>query len=162
MPVIISNSSPIIHLAKIGRLNLLQEFYETLTIPKAVYEECLTEGKDRQEVAAIRNADWLKVEPVMNIPLVRLLLSELDKGESEAIVLALEKQADLLLLDDADARDRAKLYHIPITGTLGVLLRAKHEGKIESFGDAFEQIRATGFWVHERLKRRFLTEAGEL
>ena len=47
MPVIISNSSPIIHLAKIGRLNLLQEFYGTLIIPKAVYEECLTEGKDR-------------------------------------------------------------------------------------------------------------------
>ncbi len=77
MPKVISNSSPIIHLAKIGRIHLLQEFYKNIAIPSAVYEECIIEGKDREEVSVIKNADWLNVCPVSKPPFVRLLLSEL-------------------------------------------------------------------------------------
>ncbi len=161
MPEIISNSSPIIHLAKIGRLNLLHEFYETITVPNAVYEECVTEGREREEISAIRNADWLHVCNVTNRNLVRLLISELDRGESEAIALALEKNAGLILLDDAEAREKARIYNLNITGVIGILLRARHEGKIRSFREVMDQLISTGFWIGERSKRRFLAEAGE-
>ena len=130
MPNIISNSSPIIHLAKIGRLNLLHEFYNVLVIPATVYAECITEGKERAEIAVIKRMDWLQVSPVSNQLLVKLLMSELDDGEAEVIALALERNADLVLLDDADAREKARVYQLKITGTIGILLRAKREGKL--------------------------------
>jgi len=157
----ISNSSPVIHLAKIGRLNLLHEFYGIIAVPTAVYEECVTDGAEREEISAIRNADWLHVYSVTNQNMVRLLMSELDKGESEAIVLALEKGAGLILLDDAEARAKARIYHLNITGIIGILLRAKHEGKIESFRETIKELISSGFWIDERSQKRFLNEAGE-
>jgi len=161
MPNVVSNSSSIIHLAKLGQIHLLRDFYGTILIPKAVQAECLVAGNDREEVTSIKNADWLKVYSVKNVALVKLLSSEIDEGESEAIALAIEQQADLILLDDADAREKAKIYKLSITGTLGILLRAKKEGKIISFADVLEKIRATGFWINDKLKRQFLSKAGE-
>ena len=83
------------------------------------------EGKERAEVALIRNTDWLKILQANDKKLVRLLQSSIDDGESEAITLALEIGADLILLDDSDAREKARLYGLEITGTIGILLRAK-------------------------------------
>jgi predicted nucleic acid-binding protein len=129
---VVSNSSPIIHLAKIGRLDLLQDFFGELLIPEAVYEECITEGRDRSEVPIIKQASWLRVVPVTNQNLVSLLKAEIDRGEAESIALALETQASLILLDDYDAREKARLYHLKITGILGLLIRAKRSGKLTS------------------------------
>ncbi len=87
---VVSNSSPLIHLTKIGKLNLLKKFFKMVLIPEAVYIECIVEGKNREDANLIKNADWIKVEKIKDDNLVRLLYSELDRGESEAIVLALE------------------------------------------------------------------------
>lgn len=106
MPKVVSNSSPIIHLAKIGKLELLKEYFQTITVPEAVYRECVLEGKVREEVEIIKNADWIKVMQVESKKIVRLLQSLLDDGESEAIALSLEIGADLILLDDSDACKR--------------------------------------------------------
>ena len=91
-----------------------------------------------------------------------VLQSELDQGESEAIALAIEKSANLILLDDAEAKEKARLYHLKITAILGILLRAKKEDKLQSFGDMIEQLLATGFWIDAALKRRLLAEVGEI
>lgn len=162
MPQIVSNTSPLIHLAKIGQLNLLPEFFGEIAIPHAVYEECITEGKQREEIAMIKNANWLHSYNVANKNLITALQSELDNGESEAIALALETNADLILLDDAEAREKARLYNLKITGTLGILLRAKKQGKLKSFTDVMEDLLKTGFWINPSLKRRLLIEAKEL
>jgi hypothetical protein len=61
MPIVVSNSSPLIHLAKIGKFNLLQEFFAEICVPEAVYKECIAEGRDREEVHLIRNAEWIHV-----------------------------------------------------------------------------------------------------
>ncbi len=161
MQEVVSNSSPIIHLSKIGKLHLLQEFFDKISIPNAVYEECVIHGKEHEEVELIRKADWLKVHSVSDQKLLRLLESELDKGESEAIVLSLERKSDLLLLDDADARQKARIYNLKITGTVGILLRAKKENKIESFKQVLEHLVTTGFHIKTNLINRFLTEADE-
>jgi len=139
---------------------LLHELFGEIAIPRAVYEECIIEGEERKEIATIKNADWLHTYDVTDKNLVTVLHSELDKGESEAIALALEKSADLILLDDAEAREKARLYSLKITGTLGILLRAKD--KVQSFGDIIEQLLTTGFWVDAALKRRLLAEVGEI
>ena len=158
---VVSNSSPIIHLAKIDQLNLLQEFFGELIIPEAVYEECITEGRGRPDVSRIKQASWLRVVPVANQHLVKLLNSEIDRGEAEAITLALETQASLVLLDDADAREKARLYQLRITGILGVLLRAKKSGKIASLSATLDMLCNTGFWLSTELGSRLLIEAGE-
>jgi predicted nucleic acid-binding protein len=162
MQKVVSNASPLIHLAKIGQLNLLHEFFGEIAIPRAVYEECITEGEEREEITTIKNADWLHSHNVADKNLVTVLQSELDHGESEAIALALETSADLILLDDAEAREKARLYHLKITGTLGILLRAKKEAKLQSFSDIIKQLLETGFWIDGALKRRLLVEVGEV
>lgn len=107
MQKVVSNSSPIIHLAKIGKLELLKDYFQTIIIPDAVYKECVIEGLEREEVGLIKRADWFKVVQVKDKILVRLLQSQIDNGESEAIALSLEIGSDLILLDDYDAREKA-------------------------------------------------------
>jgi uncharacterized protein len=161
MPGTVSNSTPLIHLAKIGQLELLRDFFGTLWIPPAVYRECVDEGKAYQEAALIERADWLKIQPVTNTDLVKLLKTELDGGESEAIALALAQSADLLLLDDSDGRSKARLYGLRCTGTIGILLRARQAGKISSFRHTLDALQAGGFWLDKRLYQALLQEAGE-
>ena len=103
MQRVVSNSSPLIHPAKIERTELLKEYFQAITIPEAVYKECVVEGKDREEVQLIKNASWIRVLRVADRKLVKLLRSSLDDGGSEAIALSLEIGADLVLLDDSDA-----------------------------------------------------------
>lgn len=158
MQKIVSNSSPIIHLAKIGKLELLKDFYEIVVVPEAVYRECTMEGKERAEVELIRNADWLKISQANDKKLVKLLQSSIDDGESEAITLALEIGADLILLDDSDAREKARLYDLRITGTIGILLRAEKEGKLSSIKETLEKLRITGFWIDTKLMSRLINE----
>jgi len=109
MQKVISNSSPLIHLSKIGYLRLLKE------------------------------VNWIEVKQTKDKNLIKLLESHLDYGESEAIALALEIDADLILLDDLDARETARIYDLQITGTIGILLRAKFEGKIVSLKDTLRK-----------------------
>ena len=93
--------------------------------------------------------------------LVKLLRSSLDDGESEAIALSLEIGADLVLLDDSDARGKARLFGLEITGTVGILLRAKKEKKIEFLREDLRRLKETGFWIRDDLGMKLLEEVGE-
>ena len=161
MQKVVSNSSPIIHLAKIGKLSLLREYFDTIMVPGSVFKECVTEGKDRKEVEAIKKAEWIRVAEVQDKKLVKLLQSSLDDGESEAIALSLESGADLILLDDSDAREKARIYGLTVTGTLGVLLRAKKDRKISSLKENIIKLRESGFWVSDFVEERLLEASGE-
>ncbi len=136
--LVVSNSTPLIHLAKIGRLELLGEFFGEVLIPEAVYRECVVEER-----------------------LKRSLMIKLDEGESEAIVLALEKKADLILIDDYDGREVARALGLKVTGTIGILLKAKFSGRITSLKDELEKLKSTGFWLSEGLYEKILKKAGE-
>ena len=162
MQKVVSNSSPIIHLAKIGKLSLLREYFNTIMVPESVFKECVAEGKDRKEVDAIKKAEWIRVAEVQDKKLVKLLQSSLDDGESEAIALSLESGADLILLDDSDAREKARIYGLTVTGTLGVLLRAKKDRKISSLKENIIKLRESGFWVSDFIEERLLEASGEL
>jgi len=82
--------------------------------------------------------------------------------EAEALVLALEESADLILLDDYEARRVARSFGLSVTGTVGILIRAKREGKVESLKDEIEKLMKTGFWLNRELHERILEESREL
>jgi hypothetical protein len=122
----VSNTSPILNLAIIEHLNLLPQQLEEVWIPNAVQEE-LRLDEDLPGSSIIRQAladGWLKVKPIENAAFVQVLARELDRGEAEAIVLAIEMGADRVLLDEREARRMAKALQLPVTGVLGILLSA--------------------------------------
>jgi len=95
---IVSNASPLINLARIGKLNLLHKLYGELLIPEAVWHEVVTEGIGQPGAEEIEGATWIERRVVKNNELVQALLQELDAGEAESIALALEVGADWLLM----------------------------------------------------------------
>jgi len=159
LPKVVCNSSPLIHLARIGKLELLQDLFDTVLIPEAVYRECVIEGKDRDDARKIKNASWLQVRVIRNIELKKALNTVLDEGESEAIALALQEEADFILLDDYEAREFARIYGLKITGTIGVLLKAKFSGRISNLVEILEKLRETGYWLDENLYSEILRNA---
>jgi len=165
MPLVISDSSTLIHLASIGRLELLREFYERITIPPAVWREVVAEGKGRAgaaEVEIAHDASWIEVAVPKDSNLLQLLKRELNEGEAEVIALAIERQADLVLLDETEARRIAELYELSKTGVVGILIRAKLEGKVHSLQEELDALRQRGgFWIAEDLYRRALESVGE-
>lgn len=159
MPRAVSNSSPLIHLSAIGRFNLLYRF-SSVYIPPAVWREVVEEGGTRPGVAEIRQArdsGFISVKEPENTDLVRLLEQDLHRGEAESIVLALETKSDILLLDETEARRIAGIYHLPVTGIIGILMQAKNDGQIDSLQEEMKQLRIQGdFWIHDSLYRRIL------
>jgi len=108
--MIVSNASSLIALARIERFGLLQSVFGHLCIPQAVYDEIVVKGAGKAGADETREAvgDWIEVLPVKDTAMVRSLLTELGRGESEAIALALETEGGLVLLDDRRARTVAK------------------------------------------------------
>ena len=162
MPKVVCNSSPLIHLAKVGKLELLKDYFTEISIPEAVYRECVIDGKDREDAKRIENAAWIRVVDIKNIDLKKAFNTVLDEGESEAIVLALQESADLILLDDYEARELARTYGLKITGTIGLLIKAKYEGDISSIDEMLKKLRRTGFWLSDDLYTKILRDEGEL
>lgn len=158
---VVADSTPLISLSAIGALNLLQSLYGEIIIPEAVHREVTVAGMPG--AVEISRALWIKRQSVTDRVAVEGLLrkARLDDGESEAIVLAIEIKATLLLLDDREARKYAKRQRLPVSGTLGVLLAAKAHGLISSVRPALDNLLATGFYLAPREYRNALRKAGE-
>ncbi|MDZ7696643.1 MAG: DUF3368 domain-containing protein [Deltaproteobacteria bacterium] len=112
-----------------------------------------------EEVALITNETYIKKHIIENTKLFRLLYADIDAGESEALVLALEQKADLILLDDQEARIKARKLNLPVTGTLGVLLKAKNQGLIRSLKTEIQTLQASGFWLSQEIVDAFLSHS---
>jgi len=120
-------------------LNLLEKIYGRITIPQAVYNEIAGLGYVVPGTIEVQTLPWIKTEIVTNRSLVAELQTELDEGESEAIVLAMEFAATRLLLDDLEARIVASRYSLNITGVLGIILVAKSRG-LRLFGTNYAKL----------------------
>jgi len=164
MQPVVSDSSVLIHLAKIGRLTLLNEFYGKILITPAIWREVVEEGKERQDAIDVREAyesNWAEISAPTNEPLVKLLEQELHRGEAEAIALALERSA-LVLLDESDARRIADIYGLRKTGVVGILIRAKEEDRIQSLRKELDRLRnEAGFWISDEMYQKALRAVGE-
>jgi len=159
---IVSNSSPLINLSRIGRLDLLHHLYSEITIPGAVWHEVVVEGAKKAGADTVKSASWIKKKTVSNKQLVRALQQELDPGESEAIALAVEIGAEFLLMDDHLGRESARHFGLRYTGLIGVLIEAKHKGFITSVRPCLDQLRdIAGFRLSDVLYTRVLNDQGE-
>jgi len=163
MPVV-SNTSPLLNLAIVGRFSLLRDQFGEIWIPPGVFEE-LRVKEDLPGTQSMREAiktGWLRVEKVREIPVMQVLQRHLDKGEAEAIALALQVKADWILLDEREARKVAKTLGLKVAGVLGILLRARREGKLSSLERAMEELREkAGFRIGANLFADLLRESGE-
>lgn len=160
---IVSNASVLISLSAIGKLSLLRErFPEGILTPEVVWREVVQEGGERPGAREVAEAEWITVQKVHAAEIVHLLRAELDEGEAEAIALAREVRADVVLLDERDARRVAGRMGLKVLGTVGLLLWAKREGKIVSLREQLEALQGQGkFRISQRLYSRVLREAGE-
>jgi hypothetical protein len=163
MPVV-SNTSPLLNLALIGQLELIREQFGKVLIPSSVLAE-LRVDEALPGSHALRQAiqaGWIHVQPAKNRPLILSLERSLDLGEAEAIVLAIEVKANRLLLDERDGRQTAKSLGLPVTGILGILLRAKLENQLPSLRAAMEELQQkAGFRIASPLFEELLHQAGE-
>ena len=162
--IIVSDTSPLSNLALIDHLFLLKEIYQTVIIPKAVAEELENAQTDEPRIAAVLLLDWVTVKNAQNVALIAELRNErlLDRGESEAIALALELNAEELLIDERLGRREAARLGISMTGILGILLIAKRRGLITAVCPVMDElITIAKFRVSRQLYTEVLTAANE-
>jgi predicted nucleic acid-binding protein len=156
--IVVSDTSPLSYLHQINRLPLLHDLYGDIVIPPAVADE-LRAAPQLHEAF-----DWslVRVVPPESASQIEALLVELDRGESEAIVVALEIRADLLLIDERTGRDVAKRLAIRRTGLVGVLIDAKSHGLITSVAEELDRLVAqTTFRIHPAVRTEALRLAHE-
>jgi uncharacterized protein len=160
--IVVSNTSPILNLATINQLDVLHQLYDTILIPPAVYDEIVVAGAGKPGSRQVRAATWIHVHPIINSASVSQLQDHLDSGESEAIVLADEQQADLLLIDEYKGRKIAAQYGVVYTGLLGLLVVAKHHNVVPAVKPLMDDlVQIAGFWISRQLYQRILHEVGE-
>jgi uncharacterized protein len=160
--IVVSNSSPLIALSIVNSLELLHALYSTIYIPEAVFHEVVIRGAGRPGATAVANTPWIVQQaPANQQGVAQLLSSGLDQGESEAIVLATELSAGLLILDESRARVVARQRGLPVTGTLGVLIAAKNGGMIAVVKPLLDQLSAEGFYIGHHIIAYCLKLAGE-
>lgn len=158
---VLSNTSPLMNLAAIGRLQLLPTLFgEVLTTP-AVLDE-LEAGGTGAPGADARQWSWLSVYPPRSSDTVRTLSLQLDRGEAETIAAALELKPDLVLIDEKLARHAAASLGLAPLGTVGVLLAAKQRGLLPLIRPALDDLRhKAGFWISDAVYRDALRMAEE-
>lgn len=145
---VVVNTSPLIALDRIGQLQILKALYGTIIRPQSVLDE-LKAGADRYELStALRDAEWIVTEPD---PVEGILRRELGPGEMAAIALAAKSGADLIVLDDLQARLVAESLGLKLTGTLGVLLAAFRAGHLVDLDKAIADLQENGFRISPNL-----------
>lgn len=160
--IVVSNTSPISNLAKVGQLTLLQEIYDTILIPSAVHNELLDERAGEAVITAVQGATWLRIQPVQNQELVGELRSRVNVGEAEAIALAIEVNASRLLIDERLGRQVAADRGLKITGVLGILLVAKRQGAIAIVKPLMDDlVTQAGFRISSQLYAEVLKAVSE-
>lgn len=160
--IVVSDASPLLNLAIIGQLALLPDLYSEVIIPQAVYDEIVVMGRDMPGASDVRDAQWIVTRKVENRPLITALRLQLDYGEAEAIALADELKADLLLVDERKARLVASQFGLKFTGLLGVLVEARQKGKIIAVKPLIDRLRTeAGFWISQELYTHVLQIVNE-
>lgn len=159
--IVVSDTSPISNLAAIDQLELLQQIYGSVIIPTAVYQELINSGDTDPAVLAIKTVNWIETCSATNITLLQTLQNNLDIGEAEAITLAIELNAERLIIDERRGRNEAIRLGLQVTGILGILLAAKQQGLIPLIQPLLDDLIANGFWIREQLYAELLQLAGE-
>ncbi|SFQ56519.1 DUF3368 domain-containing protein [Parafilimonas terrae] len=159
--IVVSDTTPLSSLIHINRFNLLKELFRFVIIPSEVAAEINSMPVLASVIKA--NSSWINIAEVINKMKKEELMVVLDEGESAAIILAIERKADLILIDERKGKKIAGEYGFHTTGTLGILLQAKHRGLIKELKPDLLQLKYTyNFWMTDQLITQMLILAGEV
>ena len=160
--IVVSDTSAVLNLARIGRLELLRLLYQQVLIPSAVSLELSDSRNDLPPAVDLASMPWLIIASATDRNRVQELREELDAGEAEAIVLAIERRPDILLVDERRARKTATAAGLAVTGLIGVVARAKRDGLIDLAKPVLDELIQTArFWIGPDLYREVLQKLGE-
>ena len=160
--IVVADTSVLINLGRIGRLELLRSIFQTVVVPTAVALEFNRLVGVRPQFAGLALPAWIEQRQLSRIPPVIAGFDELDAGESQAIALALEIRANAVLLDERLGTNLARSLGLEVVGILGVLLRAKQSGHLSVIAPELERLKSeAGFWLSAAVQARILELAGE-
>lgn len=160
--MIISNATPLISFARIGELGLLHQVVgEPLVIPAAVAQELEDYERDLPGSIDLVRERWIQPIALADDQQVRLLLPTLDRGEAEVIALAIERKARLVVIDELIGRKVAESLGLAVTGSVGVLIRAKQLGAIAAVRPLLEQMIRRGIHFSPKFVAAVLHQVGE-
>ncbi|WP_201216875.1 DUF3368 domain-containing protein [Halochromatium roseum] len=150
MPETLCNTSPLIALDNIGLLSLLEGVYGHILVAEEVRDEF-----------GSALPDWIEVARVQDRNLIRALRLSIDLGESATLALAMERGDARVILDDLKGRKVAQRLGVPYTGLVGVAIKGKRTGVIESVGSVLERLKQAGFRLSTAMEHEALRLAGE-
>ena len=159
--IVISDSTILIGLVKIGKLDLLKEIFFKVYIPEEVFKEVVERGKEKPGSKVIKEAAWIEVKPVKDKIQVNFLLGSLEKREAEVLVLGRELETDLILLDEEKARKSAVIAGFEIMGLLGLFVLAKNLGLIDEVRPLVDELMIKKFRISDKIIETILKKAGE-
>ncbi|MBE9014176.1 DUF3368 domain-containing protein [Pseudanabaenaceae cyanobacterium LEGE 13415] len=159
--IIVSDTTPLSELAKVGQIHLLHELFDVVIIPQEVYVELITGNHPAAQL--IPELGWLEIRSLLNVQECELLQRDfnLDIGEAAAIALAEELNADQVLIDERAARRVAISRQLPVIGTIGILILAKQRGLLGSVKEVLDALIGKGTRIGDRLYDQALTLAQE-
>ena len=160
MRKVIVNSTPLIALCHVNQLVVLKQLYGEIIIPKAVYDEISVKEDSICKKTVDESLDWIHVQEIQNHVAKAMFKSQLHEGEVEVMILAMEQQADVVIIDDQNAKKYAKYLKLPVTGTLGVLMKAKQNGYIFELKPILDRMIQNGIYIKESLVEICLKQVG--
>lgn len=160
MPNVIVNTSPIQYLYQVNLLDLLPNLYDEIILPQSVVDELIVGSSLGVALPNPKLLYWVKIVQARSKSILPLV-TELGPGEREALALAIEINDSLVILDDNLARNYAKLLGINLTGTLGILLKAKQQGYLSEIAPILNQLNALNFRLSLSTRNFVLKLAGE-
>lgn len=154
--IVVADTSPLLHLARIGRLSLVETALGPVVVPRTVWSELIQPGTRPEVVDALRGATWITVRDD-----TEAFDLGLDPGETAAILLAESLGAEAVIIDERRGRAVATSRGLAVIGTLGVLAGAHRAGALERVAPVIAALRADGFWLADDLVASFLARLGE-
>jgi uncharacterized protein len=162
--LVVSDTSPLTYLAALNDFSLLRKLFDEIAIPPAVFEEVAIGGARFPAAKLVSEAlgNWMYVRDLTDPSKSRTFQSSgLDRGESEALALAVELHSEALLLDDQDAVERARADNLNVIRTAGVYRLAKQRRLIAAVAPKLDDLRSAGFWLSDEHYEIILRSAGE-
>ena len=148
--LVISDASPLIAMVDIGEVDMLRKLYRRICITDIIKSEIHAELPE-----------WIEVSAEYDQKQFQILKLELDPGEASAIALALRNPGSRIILDERKGRSEAKRLGLKVTGTIGIIIKAKDQGLINSGKEILAKLEKHGFWLSEQLKKQVITRLGE-
>ena len=161
MRKVVVNTTPLIALSHVNQLDVLKRLYGEIIIPEAVYRELSIKIESICKKAVDNSLEWIRIKSINNEKAKAMYKTQLHAGEVEVMILSKEIAADVVIIDDGNAKKHAKYLGLPVTGTLGVLIKAKREGYINELKPIFSQMVEKGIYISQSLMESCLKQVGE-